>query len=405
MDLSKLNILHFVLSYAFSLATVILLWVALRDLLTRKNYRAIIFSLGLFTLSIGCLFFHLTDIVSSIYLIYVPFLIGFTLIGLTLVKEKWQYFLGIGILVPILIPATSPWFMTSALPLLVFPYLAYKNFCRISCEVEKCEKKGLDSREWSLVFFFLAVMAASHINEINNTLPSLKGFFQVLSIVAEILLSGFLYHHILKCIHFSKKEKLLFPLMVAFIIIFSGASFMIHNVTSEFMEKRIKVAVTENAKSVKYIAESTYPNGQFQMKIKEKSPSLNDLADKILVDTDIRSVFFLDNERVGASPSVTGKGRFLGTRIEDQKIKDVVLGRGEIYTGRVEKAGQILIATYIPIYEEGKTIGMVSSAQSIGELYNLQQQMMYRTTVGVGIIFLISVVAVLYSLPKIKKKN
>lgn len=399
----KFQLLAFIASYSFCIGSIIIFWVAIRDFLVCKSYRAPFFGIGFFLVSLGNLMIYLTDINVNVMLALVPTTIGFVMLWISLVRQKWQYLFGLVILIPLLIPTTSPWFVLSAMLVLIFSYLSYKNFCLVFCNKVKCERKGIENKEWTFVFIFLSISLATHIIEVTSALAMFLIVVRVINLFSLIMIIGLIYYHIFKCMNFSKKEKLLFPLMIGFIVIFSVTGFWMTGMTADFAENKLESSVRESAKSIKYIADISYPDGELQRKLKEKSPDLSYLSDKILAETDLRSTFFLGNERVGASPSITGKGRFIGTNIEDPTVKETVLVKGEVFSGRVEKSGQILVAAYVPIYDGTQVIGMVSSAQSVDDLQSFQKNILYQITAGVAFFFLMSVGTILYVLPRINK--
>lgn len=405
MALEKFQLIAFITSYSFCIGSVIIFWAAIRDFLVCKSYRAPFFGVGLFLVSIGNLMIYMTDINVNVMPAFVPAAIGFVMLWLSLVRQKWQYLFGLVILIPLLIPTTSPWFVLSAMLVLIFSYLSYKNFCLVFCNQEKCVRKGIENKEWTLMFLFLSISLAAHIIEVTGGLATFITIVRAINIVSLVSVAGLIYYHIFKCMNFSKKEKLLFPLMIGFIVIFSVTGFLMTRMTANFAENKLENSVRENTRSIKYIADISYPNGELQRKLKEKSPDLSHLSDKILAETDLRSTFFLGNERVGASPSLTGKGRFLGTKIEDPKVKETVLVNGEVFSGRIEKSGQVLVAAYVPIYDGAQVIGMVSSAQSVDDLQSFQRNILYQITAGVAFFFLISVGTILYVLPRTAKKQ
>lgn len=406
LNSAELSSFWFVISYSIALAAMVMFWVSFRDFVLKKNYRSLLFGGGLFLISIGNLFLHITDVKTNIYLVFIPFFIGLVAVGFSLIKERWQYLFGLGALLPAVLPKNSPWFMLSVIPMLFISYLAYRNFCFISCDYDKCEKKGIENKEWGAIFFLLAVVVATHINLLNQVYPTLDGLFGIFHVVAELIIIVLIYYHILTCLHFSNKEKILLPTMLGFVAIFSLSGYMISQFSMSFLETKTSQNLSEKSKAVKYIAESSSPKGSLIKDLESRDPKLNDLADKILADTGIRSVFFLGDERVAASPSANGQGRFLGTRISDPNVTDAVLAKGDSYTGKISKGGVIFLASYTPVEDEnGQIIGMISTGEPIGDLYQLQQGLIRQIAAAIGIFFLISIFAITYTLPKFGKKK
>lgn len=395
----------FVLTTAMVTAATIMFWVGIREFVMHRNWRSLLFGAGIISVSFGYLAMNLYNMPVLPWHIVIPFNLGFSLIGIALIKGKWQYAFAIFALVPFLILLNSPYFPLVALPILVVAWLAYKNFCILSCREEECVRKQRENIEWAIIFGLFFCSLLLQIVARGGYYSFVGDYVIYLTIVLRMAIVALLFWHILKCMRFSARERTLFPIVVGFVIILVSMGFFINRSIVSYVENNLKTQVLSETKAAKSLSEKEcLTENQLAGRIEKRDIKLNDLADQILARTGIRMSFFAGNERIAASSSADGKGRYLGTKIEDPKIKAAVLERGEEYAGKIEKGNEVAMAAYVPIFDGDKIVGMVGSGRFVTDFYNLQRELFYQVTAGIGAVFMVLMVTVFYGLPKLSKK-
>lgn len=391
----------FIVSFSFFTAAFIIFWVSLRRFLRRRNFRPLCLGLGFIIIAGTNLLTFLFSQNQITWWLMFFYLVGFELILLSLIIKKKQYPLLLLGIFPFFILNSSIWFPFSLIFLLPIPYLAFFNFCKASSACDFCsssENKSSERREWSLIFFMIILSIFFFVLS-RSQFSDAKEIFYIASIASKSIAVILVYYHILKCITFSKGERVLLPLMTSFIIILTLISYMTISLVSSYMEKFIISSSGEEVNAVKEIILLSYPE-TFIEKVKVKDEKLNDLLDNIYAKTGIRSAIFLGNERVAATFSATGKGRMVGTRIEDANVNKDVLENGYDYTGKVEKGEEFVIAAYTPIFEEDKVIGMIGTGKTLTLLYELHYKILSKTVAGVAVVMLLVFSVTYYTVPK-----
>lgn len=396
----------FVLTTAMVTAVSVMFWVGIREFVMHRNWRSLLFGGGMLSVAFGFLAMNLYNSAVLPWHLVIPFNIGFGLIGLSLINRKWQYLFVLFALGSFIVPLNSAYFPVAVAPILVLSWLAYKNFCLLSCHHEECERKNRESIEWSIIFllFFLSL---------SLTAISRGGYYDCIcnyamygTLFLRLAIVSLLFWHILKCMSFSSRERMIFPVVVGFITVLITMGFLINRSIVSYVETNLKTESLSEARAAKALSEKEcLVSTGLSKRIKEKDVELNDLADKILVKTGIRTVYFAGNERIAAAPSATGKGRFLGSTIEDPQIKSAVLEKGEEFVGKIEKGGEIAIAAYVPVFDGDKIVGMVGSGRFLTDFYKLQKEIFYQTAAGLGAVFFVTILTIVSSMPVLEKRK
>lgn len=393
----------FIVSFSFLVAAFLIFWVSLRRFLRKKNFRPLCLGLGFIIVAITNLLVFLSYpfiITEGLMLCY---LLGFELILVSLIVKKWQYFLLIGAVFPLFLPTSSNLVFSYLIVVLPVPYLAYFNFCKASSACEFCamaEKKDKEGREWAFIFLALILSISLFSFQGSQSALASKETIYFAAILMEFTVVVGIYYHILKCVSFSKGERVLLPLMTSFVVVLTLVGYLTITLVSTYMEKFIMSSSLEEVNAVKEIVLLSYPEDKLLEKIKAKDENLDDLLDNIYAKTGLRSAIFLGNERVAATLSATGKGRMLGTRIEDAKVNKNVLKNGYDYTGKIEKGGELVIAAYTPIYDGDQIVGMVGTGKTLSFLYELHYKILLRTVAGVAMVMIIVFSVTYYTIPR-----
>lgn len=392
----NLWVVSFIIGFAFTIASLVIFWVALREFLSSRNLRYLAFGSGLFVLAGTVLTQALLNPTQIVSWAIILATLGFELLVLGLAEKGWHYTLMLVGAFPFLVPKDSIYFPIVILAGLPVAFLAYKNYCRLFCREKECvlKKSKKEGREWGFIFIFI-ILALSFYSlsrgSIGKDAPELIYGIGILFGAAAV---GIIFYHILNCVNFSRSERMLLPLMISFVVMTTTIGFIVNTVMVNYLENTIKTYSLEEVEAAKNIVELTYPKNDLAAKLKNRDKELNDLSDKILAKSGIRITFFLGNERIAGAPSATGKGRMVGTKIEDPKIKEEVLENGNNYAGKIIKGGSVAIAAYTPIYEDGKVIGMIGTGKLLDGVQDLQQKIIFRTAAGVVIVMIIAFSAI-----------
>lgn len=385
MLLNNQWIISFIVNLGFFFATLLLFWVSIRDFKQKRNVRSLIFNAGLLVVASSYLVFSYwaKDVFTVATIL--PFVVGLTMIGASLSFKTWHYMFGLGVLVPFLLPPATYVFALSLLPALIIVYLAYRNYCKINCSSETYEAKlnnNQEGREWAVIIFLLLISFAVKI----ISCPAQLVLLQVLSLLFLLGTAIMMYLHVLYCINFTRQERVLLPLMVAFIIVTISLGFLTTLQVTNYNQKVTEVTEKQKANATLVAAQATYPNGEFENMIEAKDSSLNDFADSFYAKTGYVTTYFLGNERIAATPSMSGAGRLVGTTIEDENVKNRVLAQGEEYSGNIVKGGVSAIAAYVPIFKGDQVIGMIGTGTFLTNINELQTLMLFMTLAGATIV-------------------
>lgn len=392
----------FIVTFSFLVAAFILFWVSLRRFLRHYNYQPLLFGIGFAIIAASNLSiflinsFHITTWLMFFYVL------GFSLILLSLITENWQYSFALAVFIPLVFSSESLWHPLAFIFFLPVSYLSLFNFCKASSACDFCtsqSNKEKEGKEWALIFFLL-ILSLALFNLSNFNVFANKELLLYAAIFTELAAVFGIFYHILKCVSFSRGEKTLLPLMTGFVIVVITIGYFTNTLVSAYMEKIITSSVKEEVNAVKEIVLLSYEKGKFIEMVKTKDENLNEFLDEIYAKTGIRSTIFLENERVAASLSATGKGRLIGTKIEDANVKEEVLEKGNEYTGKVEKGGELTIAAYTPIYEEDEVIGMIGTGKLLTPLYELYDRILLRTVAGVAVVMILVFSITYYTLPR-----
>lgn len=392
----------FIASFAFVVAALVILWSALREYFTAKNWRYLCFGSGLFMLAGTNLTLALFNPPKIISWSVILGALALELLILSLSDKNWHYALMAGPFLPLIIPKdsiVSPLAILAALPV---SFLAYRNFCKLFCaDAVKCKKQGnsKEGKEWGVTLVFLVLALAFYSSGKGIFGAEAREIYYGVGVIFEAAAVGMIYYHILNCINFSRSEKLLLPLMISFIVIFTTMGFIVNASVVNYLESTMKIYSLEEVRAAKSIAELKYSKTELVEKIKNKDQSLNDLSDEIMARTGIRITFFLGNERIAAAPSIMGTGRMIGAKIEDPEVKEEVLKKGDRYAGKIIKGENVAIAAYTPIYENDKVIGMIGTGKFIDGINDLQQKIVFRVTAGIVIVMIIAFGAIASTCP------
>lgn len=402
---SNLWIIAFVTAFSFFCASLVFGWVAFRYFFYNRNYKSLSFGLGLLVLAAGNLTLVLLNPEQIIISFVAIFTIGFILVFLGVVKKKWHYIFSAFSIAPFLVVQNTA-FIPVLIPILIpFFYLVYKNTCRIFCAEEACRGKKGDKQniEWLLVFVFLSVSLTFYMLLPASRFTNTEIMYALGGVTFNLLAAATLYYHVLICTNFSKIERIFIPVVLFLLTVLAVISFFSNMLINNYVENLLKNDLREEILAAKTIAEQYYPEGELAKSIKESNPKLNETADVIFAKTGIRVGFFKDNERIAAAPSATGKGRLLGSRIENRELIETVLNQGNIYEGIVIKGGEPMLAAYTPLLDGNKVVGMIGTGKKIDTLTELHDKLIYRTLAGVAISILGIYGAIIYWLPKRSK--
>lgn len=400
--------ISFLVGFALVLGAVMVFWIALRDNFVGGkliNWRKLVFALGFLVLA-GVVFF--VESINSPQLLgwmVLESAIGIFLISISLFNKKWEYFLFVFAPLIYLIPVNSVWFVFLFLPVFFLSYITYKNYHLLCDSTQECNEAEAHSagKKWAIVLIALALVGVNGaLNGAGVTVVSSMVFGAINSSL-EALAVFFVYRHIWGFTRFSRKEKILLPMLFGYVFVLTGAGFMTNYYLGTYMEKDLAATMKSNIAAVKEIMALTYPGDDLGERVKNRDTSLNDLTDKVFARTGIRSVIYLGNERIASAPSATGKGRYLGTVLENEDVTNTVLKGGQDYSGKIAKGGELLMAAYTPIYSHEKVIGMVGTGRMLNESEQVRKELTYRIIAGGGFVMLLSLGVILYDAKAQKK--
>jgi hypothetical protein len=398
-DASTLQILMFFSGLALVLATIILSWDEIRSSMRGDNLRPLAFGAGALIVVFGFLITDITRVYSYPVWLYAFIASGFALLAVSLMIHKKDYLILLTLILPIVIPRDSIFFVFVTIPVLWVAHLAYKHFCIIRCTSVReytVREDRFISDSWAIIISMFALLSASYLL-LGLSLPSyIFPYMAALNIIVKVFILALMATLMFRYIRFTEREALVFPIVMGFIIITTCGLYFALLMVTGFIAKEYKEDVADNTKMYKYILDQKYPGDELANKIQQKSPELNDLADKIYIETGIRGVFFLGNFRIAATPSSINGERNIGTQLDDAYVMKSVLIDGHSYTGTVTKLGSLLVASYIPVTKDGKVIGMIATGKTLAGIGRLQSTLTLYVIVGGTITMLIIVGAVFF---------
>lgn len=364
--------------------TIIVAWDIIRSFMQGSNWRPLLFGAGILTVVFSFFITDITKIYTYPVWIYALVGFGYVLIASSLVIKKWDYLIFLTLVIPFIIPRDTFWFIAVTIPVFWIAHLAYRQYCLINCtslHTFTVKQDRIVSNIWSTTISVYALLSANYFLAGLSFPSDVMSVILALNIVLKIGLICLMVYLIINFIRLTRREALVFPLILGFLLVTATSIFMLSYVINQFIQKEYLTDVSNDVKLYNYIAEQAYPDGLLSKKIESKSPELNDLADRIYLETGVRGTFFLGTERIAASTSATNGLRNLGSKITDTNVIDTVLSHEQPYVGTVHKNGQVVIAAYLPVTDGGKVIGMVGTGTTITDLDGL------RTKVSDAIIF------------------
>lgn len=392
---------------AFLVASVLLFWDGLKNYLLKKSIRKLVFGSGLLVLSFSYLVICIYNSQNMPPLITVPMIVGFNLILWSLIRKKWELvFLVLNIL-PLLIAVNSAYaFGFAAIPL-VLAVLAYRNCCLEDCPGGPDDCAGVQKSNKNIAVLFI-IMAVNII----LTIPAQGGYYLISSplmmygiIATEALMAAIIFGYVMKRSHFNQKEKLMIPILVGFIILLSFVGFYSNQKIRFYNQEQLKTLSLKETKSALLITESYLADDDLAQLVADEDVVLNDVADRILIETGIRTTFFKGNRRIAASLSSAGGGRYLGTLLNDPETEKKVLEEGVEAMAKIRKNNQELITSYIPIKKDGQTIGMIGTGILMTNYYRDQDSLMFKIATITLVAFVTVFVVMAHETTKQPKKK
>lgn len=382
----------FLTSFSLMLGALIISYVFIRDFFTQYDWRRILFAVGFLVAMGSNLFLALNNSFEYIGISFILLVLGYLFIMTSLLRRMGGYLFYL-ISVVLIIAFWNPVFRVAILILIfIDAYLAFKNYCLLFCnQLKKCletRKRIKEGKEWGLVFVFLFLAEVARFSSGNIS--------KLFIIIFSILAAAIIYYHILCCIKFSKREKVLFPLMISFVISLVMIGFFVNFTVTDYLKNNLEGLIKRDLETAKYIAEMTYPDGELANRIKAKDPNLNNLVDKIFAVSGTRVTFFLRDERIAATPSTSGKGRLLGTIVGDQGVKEMVLGRGDEYVGTIKGKKISSLVAYAPIYSGNEVIGMISAEEPMSFALEIKNTLFFKIVLGTAIVLFFNFLAIVY---------
>lgn len=397
-QIANIYLMSFLVGLALVASTLVVSWDVIRSSMRGKNLRPLFFGIGIMFITFSFLMIDLSRVFIYPVWLYSIVGIGFIMLSASLVIDKWDYLIFLTVLLPLLIPAQSFWFLFVTLPILWVAHLAYKHFCIIYCTTSHKfdEKEGkFVSSTWAAIISLFALIISTYLIASLNPSAGLLALDIVANSIFKLLAVGLMGLLAFKLVKLTKRELLIFPIVLGFIIISASAVFYTSYLINNFVNNEYLGDVHDAAHLFYFIAEQKYPNGELAKQIEAKSPQLNDLADKIYLETDIRGVFFLGNERVAAAPSIINNSRNIGTRITDTNVVNNVLNKGQKYSGRIQKVNQMVMASYIPVYDGDRVIGMVAVGKTL-DTYNQLQNEIINAMIAGGVVIMIIIIGAIF---------
>jgi hypothetical protein len=407
-DVSTLQILMFFAGLALALATIILSWDEIRSSMRGDNLRPLAFGAGTLIVVFSFLITDITRVYSYPVWLYVFVALGYSLLAGSLMIHKKDYLILFTLVLPIVIPRDSIFFVFVTIPVLWIAHLAYKHFCIVRCTSVReytVREDRFISDSWALIISMFALLSASYFFLGFHLPVYILPYIAALNIIVKLFTIAIMATLMFRFIRFTGREALVFPIVIGFIIITTCGLFFALLMVTGFVAKEYKEDVADNTKMYKYILDQKYPGDELANKIEQKSPELNDLADKIYIETGVKGVFFLGNFRVAATPSSINGERNIGTQLDDTYVMKSVLIDGHSYTGTVTKLGSLLVASYIPVTKDGKVIGMIATGKTLAGIGRLQSTLTMYVIVGGTITMLIIIGAVFFESRKNLKAN
>lgn len=400
-NLTNWTILY-VVNTVFLIGSMIIFWTGMKDFILKRNYQRALFGFGLIVIAFSYLAISLYNNVSLPPGIIYSFVIGLNAILISLIRKKYEYlFLLLNSLLLLIATDGRYAFLFSVVPI-ALAYLAFNNYCQNPCSNYDCEKKKDHNNEW--VFFFL-LMAASFV----VSLFIQGGYYQITpsllissSIGIEALMTGAIFYHILRCNHYSNKETLMISLAAGFLLVASLSGFYINQKFSTFIEDQLREITLKETKAALIISENFAEPETLPELIESENMLLNDIADQVLIETGFRTTFFKGNRRVGAPPSASSGGRFLGTILDDSAVNKAVLEEGRTASIKLLKGGQYSVASYVPVRKDGQVIGMIGTGIFLTSFYELQNRLLYAVILTMVIAAIVIYLILANDLPKKK---
>lgn len=397
-------IIAYMVGAAMLAGTSIIFWVGLKSFLLFKNLRKLSFGTGL--LLIGASYFIMAIYNSTTLPPYitVPLIIGFNLVALSLIKTKTERSILLLNVLPLFISIESRLAPLLAAAPLLLAWLTARNYCFIRCGEESCHKNKIKNNEITLLFLLMTLDVALGLfikagdYQYNNMIAN------YILIALQAVMTIIIFYHILRCTHYSAREKIFIPLMVGFILLFTVVAFYSNQQIKSFNENQLTELSLRETKAAVILADKYAEPGLIADMVESKDTALNDIADRILLETGFRTTFFKDNIRIGASLSSTGGGRFLGSKLDDPVIRSRVLEEGGEAATKITKINQDLIASYVPVKKNGRTIGMIGTGILLTNFYKEQQVVLFKIGALSFIVFMIAFVAMAYDLLRHSKK-
>ncbi len=399
-------ILSYVSGLLFFLTSVAFSWTLFKNILIKFNHRKTLFALGLVIISGTYLFVDMSNVNLYPTWVIVAVASGFILLTTALSKEWWQYLLPASLLTPYLFTSdTHIVYYLSLIAGLLLAYYAYKNmFCGVldKCSYEADEVVDWDRLEWAIAFIALAIASFGYtlLTIQNPSAPLL--IYQGIIIVAKVVSSLVIIHYLIHFNEFKRNELIAMPLLACFIAVLVTVNVLFSFWVKNTLMDQLGEVANSNIHASYEIANLTYPNGQLAKLIETRDGKLEDLVDSIEAKTKIRTTFFLGDIRIAANPSLSTNMRPIGVKLTSEDVRKTVLENGKEYVGKVYQNGKILIASYLPIYDNGKIIGMVGTAQQINNITSIESKLLkFYVLVGIFVaVVLIGVLTVAKLVPR-----
>lgn len=390
--------LAYIAATAFMAGASIIFWAGLRDFLLNRNFRKLLFGSGLLFVSFAYFIIAIINTTTLVPHIVIPMLIGYNLLFFSLARGRYTYLFLILNALPIAIAVDDRFAPVFAIGPALMAWLSYQNYCTGQCGGKDCDRKRVKNREVTLLFCLLFVSTLLGIYANGGYYSFLAVFMNYALIVVSALIAIVAYYHIFRCNHFGAKEKIFLPMITIFIFLISFMGFYSNQAIRTFNERQLVELSLREARAALYMANKIVEPKSLGEMVEARDPYLNDVTDVILLETGFRTAIFNGNERIAASVSATGGGRFIGTKMEDEVVRKKVLEEGGEASAKINKIGQNLVAGYVPIINGDRTVGMIGSGILLTDFYRDQEGLLFRLATLTVVLFVVAYGAMAYDI-------